>query len=160
MQDEILSGELARLCGVSPDTIRHYERVGVLPAAVRGANGYRRFPRQAVERVLLIRRAMAIGFSLEEMQRILRQRDGGTAPCRNVRALAGEKLEGLDRRIEELTALREELVRMIEEWDVRLAATQGDEPARLLEEPLEAGRSGQGAGGRRAEAVLFALKKR
>jgi DNA-binding transcriptional MerR regulator len=160
MQDEILSGELARLCGVSPDTIRHYERVGVLPAAVRGANGYRRFPRQAVERVLLIRRAMAIGFSLEEMQRILRQRDGGTAPCRSVRALAGEKLEGLDRRIEELTALREELVRMIEEWDVRLAATRGDEPARLLEEPLEAGRSGQGAGGRRAEAVLFALKKR
>ena len=157
MEDEILSGELARLCGVSPDTIRHYERVGVLPPAVRGANGYRRFPRASVERVLLIRRAMAIGFSLEEMQRILRQRDGGTAPCRNVRALAGEKLAALDRRIEELQALREDLVRMIEEWDERLTATPDDAPARLLE---VSGRGGQGAGGRGAEAVLFALKKR
>jgi MerR family copper efflux transcriptional regulator len=133
MQDEILSGELARLCGVSPDTIRHYERVGVLPAAVRGANGYRLFPREAVGRVLLIRRALAIGFSLVEVERILRQRDGGTAPCRTVRALAGEKLEGLDRRIAEMQAAREELARMLMEWDVRLARTRDGEPARLLE---------------------------
>src|SRR5262245_36797423 len=84
------SGELARMCGVSPDTIRHYERVGVLPAAVRGANGYRRFPREAANRVMLIRRAIAIGFSLAEVERILRQRDGGSPPCRTVRALAGQ----------------------------------------------------------------------
>ena len=113
MNDEILSGELARICGVSPDTIRHYERVGVLPAAVRGANGYRRFPRSAVARVQLIRRALAIGFSLAEVARIVRQRDGGTPPCRTVRALAGEKLETLDRRIAEMTAAREELVAML-----------------------------------------------
>ena len=132
MEDEIFSGELARSCGVSPDTIRHYERLGML-AAVRGSNGYRRFPRESVARVLLIRRAVAIGFSLEEVARILRQRDAGTPPCRNVRAMAGEKLAGLDRRIAEMTALREDLVRMLEEWDARLASTPEGEPARLLE---------------------------
>lgn len=139
MQDEILSGELARICGVSPDTIRHYERVGVLPAAVRGANGYRRFPRSSVARVQLIRRALAIGFSLAELERILRQRDGGAPPCRMVRALAAEKLETLDRRIAEMLAMREELARILEEWDGRLAATPAGEPAGLLETMNEEG---------------------
>ncbi|HEV7241654.1 MAG TPA: heavy metal-responsive transcriptional regulator [Thermoanaerobaculia bacterium] len=134
MNDEFFSGELARTCGVSPDTIRHYERLGVLPAAVRGANGYRRFPREAAGRVMLIRRALAIGFSLAGVARILSQRDDGSPPCRAVRALAGEKLDTLDRRIAEMTAMREDLARMIEQWDVRLAATRDGEAARLLEE--------------------------
>lgn len=135
MNDEISSGELARLCGVSPDTIRHYERLGVLPAAARGANRYRCFPRETAGRVMLIRRALAIGFSLAEVGRILRQRDAGGAPCRNVRALAGEKLADLERRIEEMIAVRDELRTMIEEWDVRLAATRDGELAHLLELP-------------------------
>lgn len=133
MNDEILSGELARICGVSPDTIRHYERLGVLPTAVRRANGYRRFPRESVGRVRLIRRALAIGFSLAEVARILQQRDGGAPPCRSVRALAGEKLDELERRIAEMTAARDELARLLEEWDGRLAATPEGEEARLLD---------------------------
>ena len=137
MKDEIFSGELAKLCGVSPDTIRHYERVGVLPAAVRGANGYRVFPREAAGRVLLIRRALAIGFSLAEVAKILRQRDGGAPPCRNVRAMAGEKLAALDQRIAEMIAMREDLARLLEEWDAKLAATGDGEAARLLEALVE-----------------------
>lgn len=139
MNDEIFSGELAKLCGVSPDTIRHYERLGVLPVAVRGENGYRRFPRESVARVRLIRRALAIGFSLAEVGRILRQRDSGVMPCRNVRALAGEKLAALEERIAEMTAMREDLVKMLEEWDARLAAMRDGEPARLLETMNEEG---------------------
>jgi DNA-binding transcriptional MerR regulator len=131
--DEILTGELARMCGVSADTIRHYERVGVLPAAVRGANGYRYHARESAGRVMLVRRAIAIGFSLAELARILRQRDQGTPPCRGVRALAGEKLAGLDRRIAELQAMRGELAEIVEEWDGRLAATREGEAAFLLE---------------------------
>lgn len=133
VKDEILTGELARLCGVSADTIRHYERVGVIPAPVRGANGYRLHARETAGRVLLIRRALAIGFSLAELARILRQRDAGSPPCRGVRALAGEKLADLDRRIAEMLAMRDELGRIVEEWDVRLAATRDGEAARLLE---------------------------
>lgn len=133
MTDEILSGELARICGVSADTIRHYERVGVLPAATRSANGYRRFPREAIERVQLIRKALAIGFSLDELARILRQRDSGSPPCRKVRAMAGEKLEDLDRRIAEMIGMRDDLSRILEEWDARLSSTAGGEPAHLLQ---------------------------
>lgn len=133
MKGEISSGELARICGVSPDTIRHYERVGVLPAAVRGENRYRRFPPESVARVQLIRRALAIGFSLAEIRRILRQRDGGAPPCRNVRALAGQKLEELDARIAEMTAMRDELAGMLAQWDERLARTPEGEEARLLD---------------------------
>lgn len=139
MKDEILSGELARMCGVSPDTIRHYERVGVLPAAVRGANGYRLFPRETAGRVLLIRRALAIGFSLAEVAKILRQRDGGTPPCRNVRAMAGDKLAALDARIAEMVAAREDLAKLLDEWDAKLAATRDGEKARLLETMNEEG---------------------
>jgi len=148
---DLQSGTLAELCGVSPDTIRHYERRGLI-AAVRGANGYRLFPPETVERVLLVRRALAIGFSLEELGRILRQRDGGGAPCRGVRALAAEKLAALEVRIAELTAMREELGRIVEEWDVRLAATADGEPARLLES--------LGGGGVRREARELVLVQR
>jgi MerR family copper efflux transcriptional regulator len=133
MNDEISSGELARICGVSPDTIRHYERVGVLPRALRGDNGYRRFPRAAVARVHLIRRALVIGFSLPELVRILRQRDDGTPPCRTVRAMAGSKLEALDRRITEMIETREQLANLLGEWDDRLAATRDGGAAGLLE---------------------------
>jgi DNA-binding transcriptional MerR regulator len=133
MNDEISSGELAKSCGVSPDTIRHYERLGLLPAAVRGPNRYRRFPPESVHRVRLVRRALAIGFSLVEVGRILRQRDSGAAPCRGVRALAGEKLAQLDARIAEMHGMREELVAILHEWDARLDVTRDGEPAYLLE---------------------------
>ena len=82
---------------------------------------------------MLIRRAIAIGFSLAELARILRQRDQGTPPCRGVRALAGEKLAELDRRITEMQAMRVELAEIVEEWDGRLAATREGEAAFLLE---------------------------
>jgi len=133
MNEGLLPAELARMCGVSADTIRHYERKGVIPPPVRGVNGYRRFPPETAERVRLIRRAVAIGFSLDEIARMFRQRAAGAPPCRQVRALAAEKLAELDRRIAEMAAIRGELAAMAAQWDVRLAATPEGEPARLLE---------------------------
>lgn len=70
----------------------------------------------------LIRKAIAIGFSLDELARILRQRDRGTPPCRNVRAMAGEKLADLDLRIAEMIGMRDDLARILEEWDARLSS--------------------------------------
>ena len=63
----IASGELARLAGVSPDTLRHYERVGVLQKPARSENNYRVYPESALPRVMLVRRALAFGFSLAEL---------------------------------------------------------------------------------------------
>jgi len=66
---------LADASGVSADTVRHYERLGLLPRTVRTAAGYRRFPPESVDRVRLIQRALTVGFSLRELAAILERRD-------------------------------------------------------------------------------------
>lgn len=127
------SGELARLAGVSTDTLRHYERKGVLPKARRLDNGYRKYPPDSVDRVRLIRRALAVGFTLDELAQFLKARDRGQAPCREVRALAEEKLAGLEGRLEELLAVRDEMRGMLKDWDRRLSGRKAGERAGLLE---------------------------
>ena len=138
------SGELARLSGVSPDTLRYYERVGLLPLPRRAPNGYREYTASALDRVLLIQRALEMGFNLEELKRILAARDRGALPCGEVRRLASQKLGELDARLIELASLRDQLQKTIQNWDSRLAATPQGKPARLLESlgaPAESGRS-------------------
>lgn len=125
--------DVAHATGVSTDTLRHYERLGLLPAVNRTAAGYRRYSPAIVDRVLLIQRALVVGFTLSDLKRVLSVRDRGGAPCRSVRTLVGERLDGLNRRIEELVALREELRLLLEEWDVKLAQTPTGERAHLLE---------------------------
>jgi DNA-binding transcriptional MerR regulator len=125
--------ELAAAAGVSTDTLRHYERLGLLPDTERTRSGYRRYPPAAVERVRLIQRALLIGFSLKELASALRQRERGAPPCRRVRALVGERLAALDARLTELAALRDDMQILIREWDERLAATPDGQRARLLD---------------------------
>jgi len=127
------AGELARAAGVSTDTLRHYERKGVLPKPRRSPNGYREYASESLARVLLVRRALAFGFTLDELARVLRARERGGAPCREVRALAAEKLSGVEARLRELASLRDELRATLDEWDSRLSKTAAGERARLLE---------------------------
>ncbi|MEZ5320159.1 MAG: heavy metal-responsive transcriptional regulator [Vicinamibacterales bacterium] len=126
-------GALARAAGVSPDTLRHYERRGVLAPAGRSASGYRLYDAEAVTRVRLIRRALSMGFSLRELAAILRERARGGAPCRAVRALVATRLEELDRRVAELIDLRRDMRALLREWDGRLARTPAGRQARLLD---------------------------
>ena len=125
--------QLSALAGVSTDTLRHYERKGVLPVAERSANGYREYPAAALERVRIVRRAIAIGFTLDELSRFLTQRDKGGAPCRKVRALAAEKLETLERQLVEMAAVRDDLRTALANWDATLARTPRGRQARLLD---------------------------
>ena len=127
------AGALARASGVSTDTLRHYERKGVLAAPRRSANGYREYPAEALARVLLVRRALSVGFTLDELARLLRARESGRAPCREVRALAARKLAGVEESLRELAAVREELRAALADWDSRLAKTKEGGRARLLE---------------------------
>jgi DNA-binding transcriptional MerR regulator len=127
------SGELACLAGVSPDTLRHYERLGVLKEPPRTEAGYRLYPPDALSRVLLIRNALAVGFSLDELTRILRLRDSGQAPCREVAEMAQEKVSALDLQIEQLIHLRDSLKVMVKEWERRLKKTPAGNRAGLLE---------------------------
>ena len=127
------SGELARAAGVSTDTLRHYERKGLLAPAHRTSAGYRRYPSGALARVALIQRTLVIGFSLEEIGRGLAERERVGAPCRKVHALVGARLADLDARLKELRALRKELQRLVEDWDTRLAGTPAGVRAHLLD---------------------------
>lgn len=131
--DALLAGELARLAGVSTDTLRHYERKGVLPKPVRLGNGYRKYSVSSIERVRLIRRALSLGFTLDELARFLKARERGQAPCREVRALAEEKLCELEKRLEEMLALRDELRATLHDWDARLSKSKAEERAGLLD---------------------------
>jgi len=127
------SGELARLAGVSVDTLRHYEHIGVLPAPRRTESNYRLYSPEAVDRVRLVRQALSIGFSLTELAKILRVREKGGFPCRQVKALLDNKLIEVDREIANLQALRAHLRMLLKDWRKRLDQTPQDQPARLLE---------------------------
>jgi DNA-binding transcriptional MerR regulator len=124
--------EVARQCGVSADTLRHYERKGVLPRPARTSRGYRRYPPESVARVLLVQRALVVGFTLDELARVFRQRDRGDPPCRAVRDLVSARLAGLEARLTQLMALRRELRQLVATWDRTLAATAAGQPAHLL----------------------------
>ncbi len=125
--------DVARLTGVSTDTLRHYEARGVLPAPARSPAGYRRYPPDTVARVQLIQRALRIGFSIEDLTTVYRQRDRGGVPCQRVHRLVAERLEQLDREIAELAGLRQELSMLLEQWTSRLAVTPQGRQARLLD---------------------------
>ena len=127
------SSELARLAGVSPDTLRHYERKGLLPKARRAPNGYREYPPEACARVRLVRRAVAIGFTLDELALVVKVRDQGGAPCGQVRAMAAGKLAVLEARIAEMEDARDRLRDVLGRWDALLAATPRGARAALLD---------------------------
>src|SRR6185436_18326448 len=131
--DALSSGELADLAGVSRDTLRHYERKGVLARPLRGHNGYRKYPREALQRVQLVRRALSVGFTLDELAKVLKVRDEGGAPCEAVRRLAAQKLVNVQDQLRELTALRDELQKTLSDWDTRLARRPGGKRVNLLE---------------------------
>src|SRR5258706_9660096 len=137
--EPLASGELAEMTGVSKDTLRHYERLGILPAPKRCANRYRSYPPEAAGRVRLIRAALAVGFSLDELRRILRIRDQGGAPCRSVRDLASAKLSKLELRIVEMKKMRATLAKVLADWDERLAGMPPGVRASLLETLAESG---------------------
>jgi DNA-binding transcriptional MerR regulator len=125
--------QVARATGVSTDTLRHYERLGLLSRVARTPAGYRRYSLPTVDRVLLIQRALVVGFSLNDLKRVLTIRDNGGVPCRGVRELVGRRLDSLEDRIQELMRLRDELRLLVKEWDATLSATPSGQPARLLE---------------------------
>jgi MerR family transcriptional regulator, mercuric resistance operon regulatory protein len=127
------SGDLARLVGISPDTLRLYERKGLLPCPPRSANGYRSYPPEVVDRIRLVRAALSIGFTIDELANILVMRDGEGVPCNHVRELAGAKLESLNRYVRQLEELRDQLRGILKQWDSDLKKTPRGQRAGLLE---------------------------
>jgi DNA-binding transcriptional MerR regulator len=102
-------GEVALRSGVSVDTVRYYERRRLLPSAARTDGGFRLFTPDTVERVLFIKQAQELGFSLDEIGELLTS--GGVAECRRVRDHLEVKLTELDERIRSMRNFRKTLAR-------------------------------------------------
>lgn len=110
-------GNVAERTGVSVATIRYYERIGLLARPARSAAGYRRYAAAAVDELRFIRKAQALGFSLEEIAEILKVSRTGQAPCAQVLDLARQHLTAVDERIRQLQGFRERLAAEIAKWD-------------------------------------------
>ena len=103
-------GELASQAGVSVDTVRFYERVGVLPAPARTASGYRDYEPDIVDRIRLTRELQAIGFTLNDAIDALAAHDAGGATCESERWRLQAALDRVDEKLAELMALRGRIV--------------------------------------------------
>lgn len=112
-------GEVARRSGVGIEALRFYERRGLLGRPSRTESNYRVYDESVLERLDFIRRAQAVGFTLDEIGEILAESADGRSPCRHVRELARRKLEELDARLAELRRHRAALARTLAEWDER-----------------------------------------
>ncbi len=101
--------DLARASGVTPQTIRYYERRGLLPPAARDRNGYRQYDEAALSRLQFIRSAQTAALTLTEIGSIITVRQAGDVPCEHVATLLATKLADVHRRQEELVLLEKEL---------------------------------------------------
>lgn len=99
-------GQLATLCDVGPETIRFYERRGLLPEAPRSSGGYRRFGPDAVSRLVFIKRAKALGFSLPEIAELLHLHDDPGGERARVKQITESKLREIEDKIADLERMR------------------------------------------------------
>jgi len=106
---EMTIGELARQAGVTPEAVRYYERVGVLDAAPRNAQGHRRYGAGVLDELRLLRSAQTLGFSLAEIGRMLALTREDPVPCQSMCELVEKQVAELDDRIDHLRAARDRL---------------------------------------------------
>lgn len=114
MPTEMLIGELADAAGVGVETIRFYEREGLLPEPPRSEAGYRLYDTNAVRRVLFIRKAKDLGFTLSETKDLLELRVSDTSACDDVAERARRKIATVEERIRELRRVRRVLHDLVE----------------------------------------------
>jgi DNA-binding transcriptional MerR regulator len=102
---------------VNPQTLRYYERRGLLPEPRRSAAGYRAYGSDAVRIIRFIKRAQDLGFALDDVETLLHLAEGGPDSCDAARALATEKIADLERRIAQLQTMRAALARLVDTCD-------------------------------------------
>ena len=105
-------GELAAAVGVRPDTIRYYEKAGLLPQAARTPGGYREYDDAAIDRLRFIQGGQRLGLSLTDIGDLLAVRDTGECPCEPAEQLLARRIAEVDTEIARLTSLRAEMAAM------------------------------------------------
>ncbi|MFN3523969.1 MAG: MerR family transcriptional regulator [Phenylobacterium sp.] len=107
-------GELARGAGVAVETVRYYERIGLLPAPPRTQGNYRAYEPAHAARLAFIRRSRDLGFSVDQIRALLGLADGTDRDCAEADAIARERLADVERKIADLTAMKDELHDLID----------------------------------------------
>lgn len=110
-------GDVSRLSGIGIEALRFYERSGLLGKPARTASGYRSYDRDVIHRLAFIRKAQALGFSLDEIRRIIEESKAGESPCDEVREIVRSRLSELDARLRDLRRYRRDLAATLEQWD-------------------------------------------
>lgn len=110
-------GDVSKKTGIGIEALRFYEKSGLLDKPPRTGSGYRVYDPSVIKRLAFIKQAQALGFSLDEIKRIVLDARKGQSPCDEVREIVGRRLEELDERMRELRRHRKELAETLEEWD-------------------------------------------
>lgn len=116
-RSDMTIGGLSRQTGVNIETIRYYERVGLLPAPPRTEGGHRLYDQSHLRRLTFIRRSRGLGFPLDEVRGLLRLVDGGDFTCAEVEAIALQHLDEIRRKISDLRKLERVLGKMADQCD-------------------------------------------
>jgi DNA-binding transcriptional MerR regulator len=117
-------GAVAKHSGIGIEALRFYERSGLLESPSRTESGYRVYDAAVLERLAFIKQAQTLGFSLNEIKRIIDDARAGKSPCDEVRALVRQRLAELDTRLREMRRYRTALATTLAEWD-RLGQAPG-----------------------------------
>ena len=113
----LLIGEVSKRTGIPAPTIRYYEEIGLLKRPSRGESGYRSYSSKAVDELLFIKKAQALGFTLEEIGEILQLSRSGRRPCERVLTITHKHLDAIDERIRDLQRFRKYLAAEVTKWD-------------------------------------------
>jgi len=114
--DSLKVGIVAKSANVGVQTLHYYERIGLLPKPERSSANYRLYSPEAVRRVRFIKKAQAVGLTLEETRQILDLKDHGREPCLRVAELGEKHLQEIDARLAQLRAYRRALAQAVSAW--------------------------------------------
>lgn len=107
-------GMLSQLSGVNIETIRYYEKVGLLPAARRAGNGYRQYDDASIERLAFVRRGRELGFTIDEIRELLSLAHHPDQPCSNADHMTRSHLEAIEGKIRDLQRMRRALRQVVD----------------------------------------------
>lgn len=111
--EKLTSGQLAKAAGVNTETLRYYEREGILEAAQRSRAGYRIYDDKAVDRIRFVHQAQALGFTIREIKELIHLDENLDADCDDLRVQAMDKLASVDKKIAELQRMRTGLANLL-----------------------------------------------
>ncbi len=118
-------GEVAKASGIGIEALRFYERSGLLGKPARASSGYRMYDEKVLDRLAFIKKAQTLGFTLDEIRRVIEESKAGESPCEEVREIVRYRLRELDERMAQMRRYRKELSAALEKWD-KAGTIEGD----------------------------------